>query len=211
MPPRHNISWGVGYGWGCFVHISSQIALAINGNDILDVSVGNSRTVAQPVAVLFFWVTVTQERYAMYQSIVSLKALVIAGIKLGQQAEQNRKDIRDDLLSFGTLAEQWEFVGTKLMPEMLAIPAYKGCKIVKTNRDTYQFVDKKTGERHEGARSFLRDRLSLTTLLAGSGNTSKTVRYKSEKEIMGQRDFVLKAMKLLSTADRKWVIAQLAK
>ena len=33
-------------------------------------------------------------------------------------------------------------------------------------------------------------------------------RYKSEKQIMSQRDFVLKAFKLLSASDRKWVIAQ---
>ena len=141
----------------------------------------------------------------MYQSIVSLKALVVAGIKLAKQAQQNRIDIRDDLLSFGTLAEQWEFVGTKLMPEMLSIDEYKHCKIVKTNRDTYQFVDKKTGKRDEGARSFLRDRLSLTTLLAGSGNTSNTVRFKAEQS---EREKALKAYEALSASDRKWFRAQ---
>jgi hypothetical protein len=143
----------------------------------------------------------------MQKSIVSLRELIVAGKKLAKQAEQNRKDIRDDVLAIDTLEGQWQFVGTKLMPEMLSI--FPTCKIVQTNRGSYQFVDKKTGERHEGARSFLRDRLSLTTLLAGSGNTSNTVRYKSEKEIMKQRDFVLKAMKLLSPADRLWVLAQL--
>ena len=141
----------------------------------------------------------------MYQSIVSLKALVVAGKKLATQAQQNRKDIRDDVLSFSTLEEQWEFVGTKLMPEMLAIDDYKDCKIEKTNRGKYQFVYKKTGERHEGARSFLRDRLSLTTLLAGSGNTSKTVRFKAEQSA---KEKALKAYEALSASDRKWFRAQ---
>ena len=42
-------------------------------------------------------------------------------------------------------------------------------------------------------------------------DTRGGVRHKTEKEIMGQRDFVLKAFKLLSVTDRKWVLAQVAK
>ena len=149
----------------------------------------------------FIWVTVTQKGYAMYKSIVSLQAVIAAGIKLGQQAEQNRKDIRDDVLSFKTLDAQWEFVGTKLMPLILKIPAYKGCKIAKTNRGSYQFVDAKTGKRHEGARSFLRDRLSLTTLLAGAGNTNKKTRNK--KESLSPVDSLLQAFEKLSLKQQR--------
>jgi len=36
-------------------------------------------------------------------------------------------------------------------------------------------------------------------------------RFKTEKQIIAQRDFVLKAFKLLSATDRKWVLAQVAK
>jgi len=140
----------------------------------------------------------------MQKSIVSLRELIVAGKKLAKQAEQNRKDIRDDVVAIKTLEGQWEFVGTKLMPEMLLI--FPTCKIVQTNRGSYQFVDKKTGERHEGARSFLRDRLSLTTLLAGSGNTSKTVRFKAETT--SEREKALKAYEALSATDRKWFRAQ---
>jgi hypothetical protein len=137
----------------------------------------------------------------MKKSVISLQALIVAGIKLGQQAEQNRKDIRDDVLAFNTLEAQWHFVGTELMPLIARIPAYKGCKIVKTNRGSYQFVDAKTGARHEGARSYLRDRLSLTTLLAGSGNTSKTVRNK--KESLSPVDSLLQAFEKLSLKQQR--------
>jgi len=149
----------------------------------------------------FIWVTVTQKGYAMYKSIVSLQALIVAGIKLGQQAEQNRKDIRDDVLSFKSLEAQWEFVGTKLMPEIAKIPAFKGCKITQTNRGSYQFVDAKTGKRHEGAHSFLRDRLSLTTLLSGSGNTKKSTRNK--KESLSPVDALLQAFEKLSLKQQR--------
>jgi hypothetical protein len=145
----------------------------------------------------------------MKKSVISLQALIVAGIKLGQQAEQNRKDIRDDILAIKTLEAQWEFVGTELMPLIARIPAYKGCKIVKTNRGSYQFIDGKTGNRHEGARSYLRDRLSLTTLLAGSGNTNKSVRNK--KETLSPVDSLLKAFEKLSLKQQRQFVAALPK
>jgi len=145
----------------------------------------------------------------MKKSVISLQALIVAGIKLGQQAEQNRKDIRDDVLAFNTLEAQWHFVGTELMPLIAQIPAYKGCKIVKTNRGSYQFVDAKTGARHEGARSYLRDRLSLTTLLSGSGNTNKSVR--SKKETLSPVDSLLKAFEKLSLKQQRQFVAALPK
>jgi hypothetical protein len=145
----------------------------------------------------------------MKKSVISLQALIVAGVKLGQQAEQNRKDIRDDVISLPTLEAQWDFVGKELMPLIAKIPAYKGCKIVKTNRGSYQFVDAKTGARHEGARSFLRDRLSLTTLLAGSGNTNKKTRNK--KESLSPVDSLLQAFEKLSLKQQRQFISALPK
>lgn len=144
---------------------------------------------------------------ALDKAVASLETLVAHGNTLHAEAEQNRKDIRAAILSLDTLEAQWEYVGTRLMPKILKAKAYARCTIDKTNRGTYQFIDKDTGKRHEGARSFLRDRLSLTTLLAGS--TNKHTRNKKEPATpeMRQREFVLKAFKLLSAADRKWVIA----
>jgi hypothetical protein len=144
---------------------------------------------------------------ALDKAVVSLQSLIVSANALAKDAEQNRIDIREALLSLGTLEAQWEYVGTRLMPVILKAKAYSTCRIEKTNRGSYQFVDKTTGKRHEGARSFLRDRLSLTTLLAGS--TNKHTRFKSEPKLPGtrQREFVLKAFNLLSAADRRWVLA----
>lgn len=144
---------------------------------------------------------------ALDKAVSSLQTLVAHGNALAVEAEQNRKDIRDAVLSLSTLEAQWEFVGTRLMPVMLKAKAYARCTIEKTNRGTYQFIDKDTGKRHEGARSFLRDRLSLTTLLAGSSNKHTRNKKETITPEMRQREFVLKAFKLLSAADRKWVIA----
>ena len=145
-------------------------------------------------------------------AIASSIKVVNAGNKLATEAAQNRLDVKHAVLACSTLEEQWEFVGKHLMP--IWLKGFPMCKIEQTNRGSYKFVNSKTGELDNNARNFMRDRLSHTTLLAGVGNTHKGKRpdrNKTEKIAPdAQRKHALAAYKLLSVADRKWFMSQVA-
>lgn len=137
---------------------------------------------------------------ATTKAVVSLKQLVASAVKLQREAQQNRIDIRDAVLSFPTREAQWKFVGEELMPIIASIPAYGNPKIEQTKTGSYKFVDRKTGEMIKGgAYNFLRDRLSLTTLLSGVGNTNK----RNKAEPKSAVDKLLATYEKLSAADKK--------
>lgn len=137
---------------------------------------------------------------ATTKAVASLKTLVASAVKLQREAQQNREDIRDAVLSFTTREAQWEFVGTQLMPIIATTPAYGSPKIEQTKTGSYKFVDRKTGKMIKGgAYNFLRDRLSLTTLLSGSGRTNK--RHKAEPK--SAVDLALAAYEKLSPTEKK--------
>lgn len=122
-------------------------------------------------------------------AIISLTKLIADGMALRATAEQNRKDIANAIVSIPTFEAQWQFVGTEIMPIIAKMKGYGNPRIEKVtkgaNKDiAYQFVDRKTGKSVSGgARNFLRDRLSLTNLLAGVGSTNKAKRPRKEKPV----------------------------
>ena len=122
-------------------------------------------------------------------AINSLIKHIADGMALRASAEENRKDIANAIVSIPTLEAQWEFVGTQIMPIIAKMKGYNNPRIEKVtkgeNKDiAYRFVDRKTGKSVTGgARNFLRDRLSLTTLLAGVGSTNKSKRSRKEKPV----------------------------
>jgi hypothetical protein len=79
--------------------------------------------------------------------------------------------------------------------EMLETGAYR---FFKDESDTT------SANRHESA---TKQWNRVIAPFVGSKDKRGGKRYKTEKEIMKQRDFVLKAFKLLSARDRAWVVA----
>ena len=83
------------------------------------------------------------------------------------------------------------------------------CHAHKTESGAWRFSkdadDTTSANRHEAATKQWNRVIAPLTGQAKSKQGG--ARYKSDKELMSQRDFVLKAFKLLSAADRKWVIA----
>ena len=137
---------------------------------------------------------------ATIKAVTSLKALVANAVKLQSEAQANREHIREAVLSLPTREAQWEFVGTQLMPVIASIPAYGNPKIEQTKTGSYKFVDRKTGEMIKGgAYNFLRDRLSLTTLLSGVGNTNK----RNKAEPKSAVDKLLATYEKLSATEKK--------
>jgi hypothetical protein len=126
--------------------------------------------------------------------------------QLVQEAGAIQKDIAAQILSLPTREAQMDFVASKVAP---AVATKYKAKVVRTKTGGVSF-NKADGERDSTALSALRYWCARTTLFAPSGSAAKKgqVRHKTEKEIMGSRDFVLKAFKLLSVADRKWIIKQ---
>ncbi len=125
---------------------------------------------------------------------------------LVKEAGAIQKDIATQILSLPTHEAQMDFVASKVAP---AVATRYKAKVVRTKTGGVSF-NKADGTRDSTALSALRYWCARTTLFAPSGSAAKKgqVRHKSEKELMSQRDFVLKAFKLLSVADRKWIIKQ---
>lgn len=132
-------------------------------------------------------------------------ACAVATKKLSEVQADILREVRGKDLS-----DAWEFVGKHIVPTV----AKKYGAVAEQTRNGTWTLKRKDGTRHDTAYSFLRSLLATTNLLAGSGDTNKNSkrkngdRNKTEKQLMTQRDFVLKAFKLLSVADRKWVIKQ---
>lgn len=129
--------------------------------------------------------------------------------RLVRDAGAIQKDIASRILACPTLEAQMNFVAKSVAPVIAA--RYKS-KVVRTRTGGVSFA-KSDGERDSTALSALRYWCARTTLFAPSGSAAKkkkkgASRHKTEKEIMGHRDFVLRAFKLLSVADRKWVVKQ---
>jgi hypothetical protein len=111
-------------------------------------------------------------------ALSSLKDVIVKGKALREVAEQNRKDILAAVLELKPqgLQAQWDFVGQVLMPAML--PLYPDAEVRQARTGAYFFGTKgdDTNKRHSGAQSFMRQRLSLTTLVQGSGTTNTSKR-----------------------------------
>jgi hypothetical protein len=116
-----------------------------------------------------------------------------------------RKNIAGAVIGLDMQAA-WDVIERDVLPP---IAKKYGAKIERTRTGSCKLVNK-DGSRHERAYSFMRTLLSATNLISGAGDTNKNrkdkPRFKTEKELMTQRDFVLKAFKLLSAKDRAWVI-----
>jgi hypothetical protein len=125
--------------------------------------------------------------------------------QLVKDAGAIQADIAERILALPTREAQMDFVASKVAP---AIATRYKAKVVRTKTGGVSF-NKRDGSRDSTALSALRYWCARTTLFAPSGSAAKKdkPRFKTEKQIMTQRDFVLKAFKLLSAADRKWVIA----
>ena len=120
------------------------------------------------------------------------------------------KDVQAEILAAvkgKDMQDAWAFVGTHVVP----VVAKKYGAIAEQTRNGTWTLKTAEGKRHDTAYSFLRSLLATTNLLAGAGRTHKGAdRNKTEKPAPhAQRDHALKAMELLSAADRKWVIKQL--
>ena len=91
--------------------------------------------------------------------------------------------------------------------------AYYKCVAHKTDSGAWRFFidedDLTSANRHEAAtKQWNRTIVPLTGLTKSKRGGA---RYKTEKDITRQRDFVLKAFNLLSVSDRKWVLAHIEK
>jgi hypothetical protein len=86
--------------------------------------------------------------------------------------------------------------------------AYYKCHAHLTDSGAWRFFndseDTTSANRHEAATKQWNRAIAPLTGITKSKRGG--ARYKTEKDIMSQRDFVLKAFKLLSASDRKWVI-----
>ena len=119
---------------------------------------------------------------------------------------QVRANIASRVIGLDMIAA-WDVIAEEVLPP---IAKKYGAKIERTRTGSCKLVNK-DGSRHERAYSFMRTLLSATNLISGAGDTHKNAkdkpRFKTEKQLMTQREFVLKAFKLLSAKDRAWVIA----
>jgi hypothetical protein len=88
-----------------------------------------------------------------------------------------------------------------------------GAHFIQQDSGAYRFFhdadDTTSANRHEAATKQWNRTIAPHTGVAKSKKGGK--RFKSEKELMTQREFVLKAFKLLTATDRKWVIDNVAK
>lgn len=139
------------------------------------------------------------------QIAAQVTALIDSGIALTKSLQATQADILA-CVEGKPLDAAWAFVGEAVVPPI----AKKYGAVARQTKTGTWTLDRKDGTRHDTAYSFLRSLLARTNLLAGSGRTHKGAnRHKSEPAITPHRDFVLKSFKLLSVADRKWVIKQL--
>lgn len=126
--------------------------------------------------------------------------------RLVKDAGEIQKDIATRILALPTREAQMDFVASKVAPAIAARPQYKA-KVVRTKTGGVSF-NKSDGTRDSTALSALRYWCARTTLFAPSGSAAKS-RNKTEKPPINKRVFLLNALKLLSAADRKWIINQL--
>lgn len=139
-----------------------------------------------------------------------MKAIIVwydKADRLVKDAGAIQKDIASRILACATLEAQMDFVASKVAP---AIAKRYKAKVVRTRTGGVSF-DKSNGERDSTALSALRYWCARTTLFAPSGSAAKKPRLKTEKPShIAQREHALKAFKLLSVADRKWFLSQIA-
>lgn len=136
---------------------------------------------------------------------ISIEQLFAACAVATKKLSEVQADILSEVRGM-EMREAWEFVGKHVVP----VVARKYGAVARETKSGTWTLDRKDGKRHDTAYSFLRSLLATTNLLSGAGRTNKSAsRHKSEPAITPHRDFVLKSFKLLSVADRKWVIKQL--
>lgn len=123
--------------------------------------------------------------------------------RLVKDAGEIQKDIATRILACATHEAQMNFVANKVAP---AIAQRYNAEVVRTKTGGVSF-NKADGTRDSTALSALRYWCARTTLFAPSGSAAK--RNKTEKPSVNKRVFLLNALKLLSVADRKWIINQL--
>lgn len=123
--------------------------------------------------------------------------------RLVKDAGEIQKDIATRILACATHEAQMNFVANKVAP---AIAQRYNAEVVRTKTGGVSF-NKSDGTRDSTALSALRYWCARTTLFAPSGSAAK--RNKTEKPSINKRVFLLNALKLLSVADRKWIINQL--
>jgi len=123
--------------------------------------------------------------------------------RLVKDAGEIQKDIATRILACATHEAQMNFVANKVAP---AIAQRYNAEVVRTKTGGVSF-NKSDGTRDSTALSALRYWCARTTLFAPSGSAAK--RNKTEKPSVNKRVFLLNALKLLSVADRKWIINQL--
>lgn len=124
--------------------------------------------------------------------------------RLVKDAGEIQKDIATRILACSTRDAQMDFVANKVAP---AIASRYEAEVVRTKTGGVSF-NKSDGTRDSTALSALRYWCARTTLFAPSGSAAKS-RNKTEKPPINKRVFLLNALKLLSAADRKWIINQL--
>lgn len=124
--------------------------------------------------------------------------------RLVKDAGEIQKDIATRILACATHEAQMNFVANKVAP---AIASRYEAEVVRTKTGGVSF-NKSDGTRDSTALSALRYWCARTTLFAPSGSAAKS-RNKTEKPPINKRVFLLNALKLLSAADRKWIINQL--
>lgn len=176
--------------------MARQQGLGINDNAIIEVSVGIALADSCRADCAVFYLGDTQ-----------MKALIVwydKADRLVKEAGAIQKDIASRILACPTLETQMEFVATSVAP---AIAKRYKSKVVRTRTGGVSF-NKADGTRDSTALSALRYWCARTTLFAPSGSAARKdkPRFKTDDKTVWQRDFVLKAFKLLSVADRKWVI-----